>query len=62
MREYSWEKLNLCILKVVNMAAFTCVDTSSTPQRSPDIVRLEQGSVVRGINPSGCKTTETGEA
>lgn len=35
---------------------FTSVDTDSTSLTSPDIVRAERGSVVRGINPWGCQT------
>lgn len=31
-------------------------DKQSAFLTSPDIVRLEWGSAVRGINPSGCKT------
>lgn len=35
--------------------AFTSVDTGSTSLTSPSIVRVDHGSVVRGINPWGCK-------
>lgn len=36
--------------------AFTSVDTASTSLTSLGIVRVERGSVLRGINPWGCKT------
>lgn len=53
---------NLSSLEYSTEQSFTSVSIGATSQRSPDIVRLEQGTVVRGINPLGCKTTEAGEA